>query len=207
MIVLLLRHGQTEWNVARRMQGRADLPLSAAGRAQVGAWHLPAALAGARVVSSPLVRAVETGRLLTGQVPDIEPDLIEMDWGRWEGETFASLRAALGPVYAAQEARGLDYRPPDGESPRDVQRRVFAWFERMAAEPGPVVAVTHKGVLRAVLAQLTGWPMLGKAPVKLADDCAHLMEVGTTGAVRAVGWNVPLRVARVGPEAPQRPPG
>jgi probable phosphoglycerate mutase len=196
MIVALLRHGRTEWNDAGRMQGRADLPLCASGREQVRAWLLPDELNGARFVSSPLARAKETARLLAGSDPAIEPDLVEMDWGRWEGETFASLRAALGPAYTAAEALGLDFRPPGGESPRDVQHRVTGWFERITNEAGPIVAVTHKGVLRAVLARLTGWQMIGKAPVKLAPDSAHLFEVGPPAAIRAIAWNVPLRVSR-----------
>lgn len=208
MIVALLRHGRTEWNDARRMQGRADVPLSAAGRAQVRAWCLPADLASARFVASPLARAAETAQLLAGAAPAIEPDLVEMDWGQWEGETFTSLRETVGAAFAAAEARGLDFRPPGGESPRDVQRRVTRWFARIAGEAGPIVAVTHNGVLRALLAQLTGWQMLGKPPVRLARDCAHLMEVAPTGAVYATAWNVPLRAQPdlTAPIAPARPP-
>jgi probable phosphoglycerate mutase len=193
MIVAMLRHGRTEWNDARRLQGRADVPLSAAGRTQVCAWCLPADLTGARFVASPLARAVETAQLLAGAAPAIEPDLVEMDWGHWEGETFSSLRETVGAAFAAAEARGLDFRPPGGESPRDVQRRVARWFAGIAGEAGPIVAVTHNGVLRALLAHLTSWPMLGKPPVRLARDCAHLMEVAPNGAVRALAWNVLLR--------------
>lgn len=196
MIVALVRHGRTEWNEAGRMQGRADVPLSASGRAQVRAWRLPPDLTGARVVSSPLARAVETARIVAGADPAVETDLVEMDWGQWEGRTLASLRSTLGAAYDQVEARGLDFRPPAGESPRDVQRRVLRWFERIADEAGPVVAVTHNGVLRAMLAHCTGWPMLGKAPVKLAPDTAHLLEVERSGAVRAIAWNLSLRGAR-----------
>ena len=208
MIVALLRHGRTEWNDARRLQGRADVPLSVAGRAQVRAWCLPADLAGASVVASPLARATETAQLLTGATPVIEPDLVEMDWGQWEGETFTSLRATVGAAFAAAEARGLDFRPPGGESPRDVQRRVARWFARIPNESRPIVAVTHNGVLRALMAQLTGWPMLGKPPVRLARDCAHLMEVAPNGAVRAIAWNVLLRAEPdlTAPVVPDRPP-
>jgi probable phosphoglycerate mutase len=196
MIVALVRHGRTEWNEAGRMQGRADVPLSASGREQVRAWRLPQELRGARFVSSPLARALETARILARADPAVEAELVEMDWGRWEGRTLASLRSALGAAYDAVEARGLDFRPPDGESPRDVQRRVARWFERIAAEAGPIVAVTHNGVLRAVLAHCTGWSMLGKAPVKLAPDTAHLLEVDRSAAVRAIAWNLSLRGAR-----------
>lgn len=195
MIVALLRHGRTEWNDARRMQGRADIPLSEAGRAQVAAWRLPASLRDARIVASPLARAVETARLLAGAEPELAHELVEMDWGAWEGRTFDELRAELGPAYAVAESLGVDYRPPRGESPRDVQVRVLRWFGRVSTEPGPVLAVTHNGVLRALVARLTGWDMTSKPPVKLLPDRVHLFEV-ERGGLRAVEWNVPLHAAR-----------
>ena len=191
MIVALVRHGRTAWTDARRMQGRADIPLSEAGRAQVAAWRLPASLSGARVVASPLARAIETARLLAGTEPEVAHELVEMDWGAWEGRTFDELRAELGPVYAVAEALGVDYRPPRGESPRDVQVRVLRWFARVSVEPGPILAVTHNGVLRALVARLTGWDMVSKSPVKLLPDRVHLFEA-EHGSVRAVEWNVPL---------------
>lgn len=192
MIVALLRHGRTEWNDARRMQGRIDIPLSDAGRAQVAAWQLPTIVRGARVVASPLARALETARLLTGAEPQVEPELIEMDWGEWEGRTFDELRAELGPVYSMTEALGLDYRPPRGESLRDVQARVERWLARVSSQPGPVVAVTHNGVLRAMVAALTGWDMVSKPPVRLLPDRIHLFEADR-GHVGSIEWNVPLQ--------------
>jgi probable phosphoglycerate mutase len=211
MIVALLRHGRTEWNDARRMQGRADIPLSDAGRAQVAAWQLPAAIAEAKVVASPLARALETARLLTAGEPRVEPDLIEMDWGAWEGRTFDELRAELGPVYALSESLGVDYRPPGGESPRDVQVRVERWFAGLPEGEGPVVAVTHQGVLRALVAKLTGWDMVSKPPVKLLPDRVHLFEA-ERGHVRAVEWNVALVAGDRAPpvhasRAPRHAPG
>jgi len=192
MIVALLRHGRTEWNDVRRMQGRADVPLSDAGRAQVASWRLPRVLDGACMMASPLARALETARLLSGTDPLVEPDLVEMDWGIWEGRTFEQLRTELGPVYAVAEALGVDYRPPGGESPRDVQARLLRWFARVDSASGPVAAVTHQGVLRALVARLTGWDMVSKSPVKLLPDSVHLFEAHR-GRLRAIEWNVPLR--------------
>jgi len=200
MIVALLRHGRTEWNDARRMQGRADVPLSAAGRAQVATWRLPDSLVDAGIVASPLARSIETARLLAGTEPRVEPDLVEMDWGMWEGQTFESLRANLGPAYASIETLGVDYRPPGGESPRDVQRRVLGWFARVSEESGPIVAVTHQGVLRALVAKLTGWDMVSKPTIKLLPERIHLFEA-QRGQVRAIGWNLPLRIADGAPPA------
>ncbi|GIK86883.1 MAG: hypothetical protein BroJett026_23640 [Betaproteobacteria bacterium] len=192
MIVGLLRHGRTAWNDAGRLQGRADVPLSPEGRAQVARWQLPPALAGGRIVASPLARAAETARLLAGRAPALDPDLAEMDWGAWEGETFERLRTLHGPAFAAEEARGLDFRPPGGESLREVQRRLLRWLAREAAAGGTVVAVTHRGVLNTLVAHLTAWNGIGRAPLRLRPDCVHVVAVDAAGEVREHAWNVAL---------------
>jgi probable phosphoglycerate mutase len=174
--VLLIRHGPTEWNDNGRIQGRADLELSSRGRAEVARWRLPAAWAEARVLSSPLRRARDTAALLTGRTPIIDDRLIEMDWGAWQGRRLAELRARAPALVAANEARGLDFRPPGGESPREVCARLQALLAELAADPQPVVAVCHKGVIRAALVLATGWDMRSKPPLRLARDrgCAVL---------------------------------
>jgi probable phosphoglycerate mutase len=196
MIVSLIRHGSTSWNEQGLMQGRRDVPLSERGRAQVRAWQIPGKLAGldrsARWVSSPLRRAVETAEILCGTTPPADRALIEMDWGGWEGFTLDELRARFGDEYARNEALGLDFRPPGGESPRDMLGRVRSWLLRVADDPLPVVAVTHLGVVRAVLAAATGWDMIAKPPVRLRGDTLHRFTVDRDGAVAIVECNVPL---------------
>ena len=122
MRICLIRHGPTAWNEGGRIQGRADIALSAAGRAEVRGWRLPAGFAGARWLTSPLRRARETAALLPGSGV-VEPRLVEMDWGAWEGWRGAELRAKAPAELAANEALGLDFRPPGGESPREVGAR------------------------------------------------------------------------------------
>lgn len=204
MIVALLRHGRTAWNDAGRLQGRADVPLSAEGRAEVAGWRLPPALADARLVASPLVRAVETATLLAGRRPALVPDLAEMDWGGWEGETFASLRASHAAAFAAEEARGLDFRPPGGESRRDVQQRLLRWLATAAGDATPVVAVTHKGVLNALVAHLTGWNGTGRPPVRLRRGTLQVVDVGAAGEVHGATWGVPLAGDCGSPAVPLR---
>jgi probable phosphoglycerate mutase len=186
--LLVLRHGATDWNARRRIQGRADPPLSEAGRVAVDRWRLPSEWVGVRCLTSPLVRAVETARRISMK-PRIEPRLIEMDWGAWEGRALADLRAEFGPAMAENEARGLDFRPPGGESPREVQARVASLLNEIAE---PTIAVTHKGVIRALYALATGWTMRDKPPQKLRDGCAHVLEVSAGGALALVRLNVPL---------------
>lgn len=201
MIVTLLRHGSTAWNEQGRMQGRRDVPLSERGRAQVLAWRMPAdehhASAGhhaapAAWVSSPLRRAVETAEILSGETPRVDEALTEMDWGDWEGFTLDELRSRYGIEFARNEAAGLDFRPPGGESPRDVVRRVQRWLAAVGADHQPVVAVTHKGVLRAILAVATGWDMSGKPGIRLRDDAVHRFAVSQDGALSVLQCNVML---------------
>jgi probable phosphoglycerate mutase len=135
------------------------------------------------------MRAMETARLL-GLNPTPEPRLIEMNWGEWEGQSLGKLRAKLGEEMVANEARGLDFRPPSGESPRDVQERLRPL---LAALDQPTIAVTHRGVLRALYALATGWDMREKAPHKLAQGCAHAFAVDRSGALSVEQLNIPLR--------------
>lgn len=187
----VLRHAPTAWNEAGRLQGRSDPPLSRRGRAAAGHWSLPDEVAGFRWLASPLRRTAETAACLMVEAA-AEPALIEMAWGDWEGRTLADLRAADPVGMGAIEARGLDLTPPGGESPRRVQARLLPLLARLAAEGRPTGAVTHKGVLRALLALATGWDMRDDPPVKLRPATLHLFELAADGAPRLVRANLAL---------------
>jgi probable phosphoglycerate mutase len=189
--ILLVRHGPSEWNESGRIQGRADPGLSARGRALVATWRLPAAWAQARLLSSPLRRARETATILTGRAPTIDHRLIEMDWGRFQGRRLAELRAQAPAAMAASEARGLDFRPPEGESPREVCARLHPLLAELAADPEPVVAVCHKGVIRAALVLATGWDMASKPPLRLARAVGCALRCHLDGRIE-LGAPVPL---------------
>lgn len=186
-LVALLRHGETAWNAEGRIQGQTDVPLSEEGRAVVRAASLPAACRGMRVVTSPLGRCAETAALLGFPDAQREPRLMEMDWGAWQGRLLKELRESLGEAFRENEDRGLDFRPPGGESPREVMARVKSWLEEQQA---PTLAVTHRGVIRVVLAAATGWNMLGKPPAKLDRAAAQLFEVDGGGNIRVMELNV-----------------
>ncbi len=162
----LLRHAPTAWNDAGRLQGRADPRITPASRAALAGWMLPAPWAGWPVLTSPLRRCVETAAAL-GLDATPEPALIEMDWGGYEGQTLAALRAAGGAAFAAAEARGLDFTPPGGESPRAVQARLTPLLVRLAAARMSCLGITHRGVIRALCALALGWDMTGPPPLRL----------------------------------------
>ena len=172
--LIALRHGPTCWNPQHRLQGRRDLPLSRFGQAMVRSWTLPHQWHSYRWCTSPLKRACETAEILAETDVPIEPRLVEMHWGQWEGRTLNELRAERGLAMQIDEAKGLDLRPPDGESPRDVCARLRLWLNSLCvAEEDRWLAITHKGVIRALLALATGWDMRSKPPVKLRWDRAH----------------------------------
>lgn len=204
--LVLIRHGPTEWNAQGRIQGHSDQPLSAAGRRAVESWRLPPDIAGPGSldpgspdwdwVTSPLRRATETLALLRGDAAEpparAEPALREMHWGAWEGRRLAELREEDGAVMVAAEARGLDFRPPGGESPRDVQARLRPLLAAWGKAARPVAAITHKGVIRAVYALASGWDMTGRPAEKLNNACAHRFLLDADGAPQCARLNIPL---------------
>jgi len=181
----LLRHADTAWSVAGRIQGRADLPLL-----ENISISLPDACRGMRIVTSPLARCVQTAALLGAPGAARDPRLAEMDWGRWEGESLAALRKRHGDEMRDNEARGLDFTPPGGETPREVGLRVKSWLRDVARDGIPTLAVTHRGVIRAILAEASGWDMRGKPPAKLDWSAAHLFLLDERGRPSVERLNV-----------------
>lgn len=162
---LLLRHGETQWNAAGRLQGWRDSPLTAVGRTQAEA--LPARLAGEGVdalVASDLGRARETAapiaaRLRLAVVPD--PGLRERCYGILEGRTWAEIERSHPETYRRLNARDQDFAVPEGETGIQFRDRVLAAFERLAAIHGEarVAVVTHGGVLGIVYRNACGIPL------------------------------------------------
>ena len=168
MRVCLIRHAATAWTESGRIQGRSDVPLSAAGRAQVLSWRLPPRFTDAACLTSPLRRARETACLLGFTAPTSDARLVEMACGAFEGRSLASLRHEHAARMRALEATGVDLRPPGGETPREVAARLADLLRELAPSGGDHVLVTHKGVMRASLVLACGWDMLGRPPARCA---------------------------------------
>lgn len=194
--LLLIRHGVTRWNEAGRIQGRRDVALSAHGRAAMAARAVPDAWQSSQWYASPLVRARDSARLLGGSQVTTEAALIEMDWGEWEGCTLATLRARLGEAMRINEAAGLDFRPAGGESPREVRARLQAWLAAIPPAGPALVAVTHKGVIRAALSLAADWDMRAAFRPRLDWSCGHAFRVGARGTLAVVRLNVALEADR-----------
>ena len=183
-VVAMIRHAPTTWNDRGLIQGRTDIALSEAGIAMARGWRVPAPLDGMPWVTSTLGRARETARHMGLKPLAADSRLDEMDWGDWAGRSLADLRAELGSAMAENEARGLDFRPTGGESPREVQQRLSAWFKDIAGAGADIGAITHRGVQRAALGLATGWDFLDKPPLKLARGSILLLALDGIGRPR-----------------------
>jgi broad specificity phosphatase PhoE len=186
----VLRHASTAWNAERRLQGLTDTELSPEGEAEARRWRLPPPADGWRRMCSPLQRARRTAELLQpAAAVTVCSALREMSFGVWEGHTIAGLRATLGEAFLVQERNGLDFQSPGGESPRAAMVRIGQWAKSLDE---PVVAVSHKATIRALLALATGWDMIGRPPYKLDWRCLHFFQVTGGGALQVSRLNVPL---------------
>jgi probable phosphoglycerate mutase len=192
MKLALLRHAVTEWNLEKRVQGRIDQPVSDLGREQLAKLALPRSLANYRWYCSPLLRARQSAELLGLKDIVIEPALIEMNWGEWEGEILKPLRRKLGDVMRANESRGLDFCPPGGESPRQVQARLQPWLQQLAASGNNSAAIVHKGIIRCIYSLASGWDMRAESPVDFAWDAVHEFELAASGKVLDSYQSIPL---------------
>jgi broad specificity phosphatase PhoE len=154
--LLLVRHGETDWNAAGRLQGHTDRPLNEYGRAQ--AEKLAEQLEGdgiAAIYASDLVRARETAEILgrrLGLPVVVDPDLREKNWGNWEGLT-------------SDERLHVEY---EGETTEQHRERTLRAVERIAlAHPADrVVVVTHGGSMRRIQAAVAG------AALPVVENCA-----------------------------------
>lgn len=163
--IIIIRHGETEWNKTGRFQGHSDVPLSEEGRAQAEALgknlvvdHVDA------IYASDLTRAMETAAPLAERfglpvIPD--PQLRELNFGAWEGRNFNDVNAenpdAMKNFYNDPEQANI----PDSENFTDFQRRVAGRVREITAqERGKrIVIVSHGASIRILLADLLSMPI------------------------------------------------
>jgi uncharacterized phosphatase len=187
----LVRHGETEWNRQRRIQGLTDIPLNDTGREQ-------ARLTGTlltrrpitRVVTSPLGRARETAQIIAAQLGLGEPELrdafVERNYGEAEGLDFHEIDVR----YPA----GVEV--PGREEREDVAARVIPALQALAAEYSgeAIVVVSHGGAIRAAL--MTAEPKRGFGPI--TNGSVHSFHVSDAD-LRLVAFNDPIELAAIDP--------
>jgi broad specificity phosphatase PhoE len=190
MEIVLARHGETEWSRDRRHTGRTDIPLTEAGRREAAV--LGQALAGrsfSGVLSSPLSRALDTGRLAgLGDGVELSHDLVEWDYGEYEGITTAEIRKERPDWSLWRDGC------PGGETAADVGRRVDRVIAGLEGLEGDAALFAHGHVLRVLTARWLGLGPEGGALFKL--DTGTLSALGYERETRVITrWNAPVRGA------------
>jgi len=162
MQLLLARHGETGDHYTGRYIGARDLPLSTTGREQARRLTdvLPAGIT--RCLSSPMIRARETAELaLTGRDCRLEilDSLREINFGRWEGLSFAEIASQDQGLVAEWQRDALAFQFPEGEHTLSFWQRVQEALGVIVALPeDTVLVICHGGVIRAMLCSLLGLP-------------------------------------------------
>ena len=158
--IFIIRHGQTEWNLARRMQGRLDSPLTHAGKEQ--AHSHGEVLKGFAPIEamfvSPSGRTQETAHIINSYVRapvEFEEALLERDVGLWSGLTVDELEDAFPQAWRARLDDPFNHRPPEGESLADMSERCADFLQTLLAGSASSVAlVTHQVMSRVILSRL-----------------------------------------------------
>ena len=163
-VLYFVRHGETDFNIAHRLQGRCETAINPRGRDQ--AKHCAGVLldlfaleergpADYAYASSPLKRARETMDILHVTLGldmagyTVDKRLQEISYGEWEGSTLTEISARDPQLLARREQDKWDFRPPGGESYRDLAKRVASWYATVSRD---TVIAAHGGIARALLA-------------------------------------------------------
>ncbi len=196
-LVLLIRHGQTTWNVEHRLPGHLPgIQLTALGREQAaqlaeGLRPLPISA----IISSPLERAVETARYLDegrGLPIQLEPELMDLNSGPWAGQ-IADVLLAQDPARRAF-LRNPTIVPPGVESFPELQKRAVAavqhWLSLESTGPCPAF-VTHDDVVKVLLAYYMGLPLEHARAIVVGNASASVvaLEGDHPARILATGWS------------------
>jgi len=186
-IIILARHGLTEWNVLGRYQGRLECGLSEQGKLESEALaRALAPLPLAAVYASPLSRARETAQKAArvhGLPVTVWPEFIEICHGDWEGKLLDEVARRWGELLARWRSTPYQVRMPGGgETLAEVEERVWPALERVAARhPGQtVLVVTHDTPVRVIVKRILG----------LAEEGFWRLRLDSAGITR-VGFRVP----------------
>ena len=175
----LIRHAQTEWNRAKRIQGQSDSPLTAKGKKQAEKWgDAINEITWDSILASDIGRAFETATIINHilQVPlTSDKRLREQNWGSWTGKTVGGIEKDDPELLAGQTRAGWQFCPPDGEDRFNVWKRSqTALIEAAASWPGKtILVVTHEGVIKSLIYRLSGRRFLAHEPPLLKSFHLH----------------------------------
>ncbi len=198
--MFLVRHAQTEWNVASRLQGQLDSPLTPDGTRQAEALAARLRHRVTHIVTSPLGRCLQTAHIIAEAsqlpAPSPEPRWSEQHLGRLQGKAIAELRGADFAQYLEWKQGSPDFRIEGGETRRDVLARSSEALQEMAraCHVESLCVITHGGVLSVLLRALLGISLETPRRFRL-DNCAfnHLRYEHGSFTVETLGDSSHLR--------------
>lgn len=194
--IYIVRHGQTDWNVELRLQGQSETDLNEVGRGQAAAnGRLLARLiddpSRFTFLASPMKRTRQTMEIIRGALglPSTgyatDPRLVEVHFGDWEAYTFAELEKKTPGSSTARDHDKWGFLPPGGgaESYAMMAERVRPWLNGLK---GPIVVVTHGGVIRAMFNILNVMPGAEAAAMEVPQDRVATIKDGRIGWISSV---------------------
>lgn len=183
----LLRHGQTEWNKLKKIQGACDSPLTSLGREQIKKWSLfLKKYKWDRILASDLGRVRETVSILNrelGLPVEYTAQLREQAWGDWEGMTIAHVKKTFSEDLDRRVQMGWAFSAPNGESRQDVRDRTMSVLSE-AAEKWPcqnILTVCHQGVVKSILYSIAGRKFLPGDDEMVEQNKFHLIGYEQSG--------------------------
>jgi broad specificity phosphatase PhoE len=190
-VLYFARHGETDFNVAHRLQGQYQTSLNALGRQQAAITGQVLSDLFARdrfqakdfhYVSSPLNRARETMEIVRGVLGldrhayATDDRLMEISYGSWEGLTLPEVEAHEPGVLAQREREKWDFTPPSGESYRQVAKRVAEWYASLTRD---TVVIAHGGVGRSLMANFHILPEEEATHAEVDQGVVYVFSAGT----------------------------
>jgi broad specificity phosphatase PhoE len=179
--IFLARHGESDWNVAKRFQGHSDRPLTERGRQQAHALaDLVASQEIDAVYTSPLSRARETAEIVAARTrlePVALPELREVDTGSWSGLSRADVEARFPEGFTRWRSGGSGWE--DGESYEEMAERVIGALRTIAEDhpDGRVLVISHGGPIRAIHAAAEGVAIRDYRRLRPVEPNARLSSV------------------------------
>ena len=181
MIIHLIRHGQTDWNLEGKLQGTQDIPLNTRGHSEakklgmrLKAWPVN------KVIVSPLLRARQTADASFNDYTIIE-GFREIELGEWEGMTKATLWHHRPDLADNAPFDTVETAAKNGESWRDLLARASETFKQVIDTSAPtdtIVIVTHGGVIKTLVADLLAMPLKRRAQLSIDNTSITTLEIG-----------------------------
>ena len=195
----LLRHGQTVWNLEKRIQGRMDSPLTNDGIHRCRKWarHLASpAWSWDRIITSPLPRARKTAEYINENLTipmAVDDGLREQDWGLWEGLTIGEVKKNFPNQLEQQVSLGWSFCPPQGESRLEVSERVTGALAALVKKhPGEqLLIITHQGVIKSLIYRIENRQFLPEEKELINSNRLHTI-TGNSGVFSGATYNIAL---------------